>query len=325
MAAAEISKDKLLDMYKTMVKARYFENKVIEVYQQGLMPGLAHLYVGEEAVAAGACGALNKDDYITSTHRGHGHLVAKGGELKRMMAEIFGRSTGYCKGKGGSMHIVDVSLGILGANGIVGGGLTLAMGAGLSSKVRKSGQVAVCFFGDGASNQGSFHEALNLASTWKLPVVYVCENNGYGISVSQARHQNIKDISLRAQGYGIPGVTVDGNDVEAVYSAVADAVARARRGEGPSLIECKTYRWRGHHEGDANRGGRYRSQEEILSWEGKCPLVKTEAKLLKLGVPAAELEAFKEDVKKQVEEAVEFAKNSPWPDLSEVTTDVFAE
>lgn len=325
MVAAKISKEKLLDMYKTMVKARYFENKVIEVYQQGLMPGLAHLYVGEEAVAAGTCGALNKEDYITSTHRGHGHLVAKGGDFKKMMAEIFGRNTGYCKGKGGSMHIVDVSLGILGANGIVGGGLTLAMGAGLSSKVRKSGQVAVCFFGDGASNQGSFHEALNLASVWKLPVVYVCENNGYGISVSQARHQNIKDIALRAHGYGIPGVIVDGNDVEEVYAAVTEAVERARKGEGPSLIECKTYRWRGHHEGDANRGGRYRSQEEILSWEGKCPIAKTEAKLIQLGVPAAELEAFKAKVQQGVDEAVEFAKNSPWPDLSEVTTDVYAD
>lgn len=325
MATAKISKEKLLDMYKTMVKARYFENKVIEVYQQGLMPGLAHLYVGEEAVAAGACGALNQDDYITSTHRGHGHLVAKGGDFKRMMAEIFGRATGYCKGKGGSMHIVDVSLGILGANGIVGGGLTLAMGSGLTSRVKKSGKVTVCFFGDGASNQGSFHEALNLASVWKLPVVYVCENNGYGISVSQARHQNIKDIALRAHAYGIPGVIVDGNNVEEVYTAVSEAVARARKGEGPSLIECKTYRWRGHHEGDANRGGRYRSQEEILSWETKCPIQKTEAKLVQMGIPAQELEDFKSKIQQEIDEAVEFAKNSPWPDLSEVTTDVYAD
>jgi TPP-dependent pyruvate/acetoin dehydrogenase alpha subunit len=323
--AIEISKEKLFKMYKTMVRARYFENKVIEVYQQGLMPGLAHLYVGEEAVAAGACGALSKDDYITSTHRGHGHLVAKGGKMDKMMAEIFGRSTGYCKGKGGSMHICDVSLGILGANGIVGGGYTLAAGAGLSIKVRKSNQVCVCFAGDASTNQGSFHEALNLASTWKLPVVYVIENNGYGISVSQARHQNIKDISLRAVGYGIPGVTVDGNDVEAVYTAVSEAVERARKGEGPTLVECKTYRWRGHHEGDANRGGRYRTQEEILSWEKKCPIEKTEAKLLKLGIKAEEIEAYKEEVKKEVEEAVEFGKNSPWPELSEVTTDVYAE
>jgi len=325
MKATNISKDKLYDMYKTMIRARYFENKVIELYQHGLMPGLAHLYVGEEAVAAGVCGALKKDDYITSTHRGHGHLIAKGGDINRMLAEILGKSTGYCKGKGGSMHIVDISLGILGANGIVGGGLTLSMGAGLTQKVQKTNKVVVCFFGDGASNQGSFHEALNLASVWKLPVIYVCENNGYGISVSQARHQNIKDIAIRAQSYGIPGVIVDGNDIEDVYNTITETVKRARSGEGPTLVECKTYRWRGHHEGEANRGGTYRSKEEILSWERKCPIKRVEPKLIKMGIPAAEIEEYKVEIAKQVEEAVKFATNSPWPDLSEGTNDVYAE
>jgi len=325
MAGKSLGRDKMLEMYTMMIKARFFEETVIELYAQGLVPGLAHLYVGEEAVAAGVNSALNKDDYITSTHRGHGHLVTKGGDMKRMMAEIFGRKDGYCKGKGGSMHIVDVSLGILGANGIVGGGIPLATGAGLSAKYRKTNQVVACFFGDAASNQGSFHESLNLASVWKLPVIYVCENNLYQISVREEKQRNIKDISQRGVAYGIPGVSVDGNDVLAVYNAVTEFAERARKGEGPSLLECKTYRWRGHHEGDANRGGRYRSQEEILSWEKKCPIKSFEKHLEKAGVKQGEMDAIKADIKKQLEEAVEFAKNSPFPDLSEVTTDVYVD
>lgn len=325
MAGESLGKDKMLEMYTMMIKARFFEETVIELYAQGLVPGLAHLYVGEEAVAAGVNSALNKDDYITSTHRGHGHLVTKGGDMKRMMAEIFGRKDGYCKGKGGSMHIVDVSLGILGANGIVGGGIPLATGAGLSAKYRNTKQVVACFFGDAASNQGSFHESLNLASVWKLPVIYVCENNLYQISVREEKQRNIKDISDRGVAYGIPGVSVDGNDVLAVYNAVKEFAERARRGEGPSLLECKTYRWRGHHEGDANRGGRYRSQEEILSWEEKCPIKSFEKQLEKAGVKRDEMDAIKDDIKKQLEEAVEFAKNSPFPDLSEVTSEVYVD
>ena len=325
MAGESLGKGKMLEMYTMMIKARFFEETVIELYAQGLVPGLAHLYVGEEAVAAGVNSALNKDDYITSTHRGHGHLVTKGGDMKRMMAEIFGRKDGYCKGKGGSMHIVDVSLGILGANGIVGGGIPLATGAGLSAKYRNTKQVVACFFGDAASNQGSFHESLNLASVWKLPVIYVCENNLYQISVREEKQRNIKDISDRGVAYGIPGVSVDGNDVLAVYNAVKEFAERARRGEGPSLLECKTYRWRGHHEGDANRGGRYRSQEEILSWEERCPIKSFEKQLEKAGVKRDEMDAIKADIKKQLEEAVEFAKNSPFPDLSEVTSDVYVD
>lgn len=325
MAQAALSEDKLLHMYRKMLEARYFEEKVIEMYAQGLMPGLAHLYVGEEAVAVGVCSALEPTDLITSTHRGHGHCIAKGGDLNCMMAEIFGKSTGYCRGKGGSMHISDIGLGIVGANGVVGGGIPIATGAALSAQYRRSGQVVACFFGDGASNQGSFHESLNLAALWKLPVVYVCENNGYGISVSQARHQAIKDVAIRAQAYGMPGVTVDGNDVEAVYWAAKEAVDRARRGEGPSLVECKTYRWRGHHEGDPNRGSRYRSKEEMEAWEKRCPIGRLEARLLEMGVEASHLDAIKADVKAAVEDSVAFANSSPLPELEEAWTGVYAD
>ena len=251
----ELEKDALLGLYRTMLKIRFFEQRVVDAYSRGLVPGLAHLYIGEEAVAAGVCGVLREDDYITSTHRGHGHVIAKGADLKLMIAELNGKITGYCKGKGGSMHIADMNIGVLGANGVVGAGMPIAVGAAWSSKWRGTGQVTACFFGDGASNQGTFHESLNLASTHKLPVVFVCENNLYGISLCQTRHMAIADIAIRSTGYGIPGVIVDGNNVLEVYGAAQKAVKRARAGEGPSLIECKTYRWRGHHEGDPNQGG----------------------------------------------------------------------
>lgn len=325
MAQPALPQDKLLAMYRKMLEARYFEEKVIAMYAQGLMPGLAHLYVGEEAVAVGVCSALEPADLITSTHRGHGHCIAKGGELNRMMAEIFGKSTGYCRGKGGSMHISDIELGIVGANGVVGGGIPIATGAALSAQVRKSGQVVACFFGDGASNQGSFHESLNLAALWKLPVVYICENNGYGISVSQARHQAIRDVAIRAQAYAMPGVTVDGNDVEAVYWAAKEAVDRARRGEGPSLVECKTYRWRGHHEGDPNRGSRYRTKEEMEAWEKLCPIGRLESRLLGMGIEATKLEGIKAEVRAAVEDSVAFANSSPLPELEEAWTGVYAD
>lgn len=325
MARAMIPQDKLLEMYQKMLEIRYFEEKLIEMYAQGLMPGLAHLYVGEEAVAVGVCAALEKNDMITSTHRGHGHCIAKGGELNRMMAEVFGKSDGYCRGKGGSMHIYDISLGIVGANGVVGGGIPLATGAALSAQVRGTNQVVACFFGDGASNQGSFHESLNLAALWKLPVVYVCENNGYGISVSQERHQAIKDISVRAKAYAMPGMIVDGNDVEAVYWAAKEFVDRARRGEGPALLECKTYRWRGHHEGDPNRGIRYRTREEMKAWEERCPIVRLEARLKQTGIEPLTLETIKEHVRSKVEASVVYANNSPLPDLKEALTDVYAD
>ena len=249
-----INKEKLLDFYHTMVKIRLFEERIVDLYARGMVPGLAHLYIGEEAIAVGACAAIRPNDYITSTHRGHGHVIAKGADLKPMMAELFGKKTGYCKGKGGSMHIADIKIGILGANGIAGGGMPIAVGAGLSAKLRKTDQVTACFFGDGSSNNGTFHESLNFASVHKLPVVFICENNLYGISVSQAKHQAIKDIAVRAIAYDMPSAVVDGNDVVEVHQAVSKAVGRARAGEGPSLVECKTYRWRGHHEGESESG-----------------------------------------------------------------------
>jgi pyruvate dehydrogenase E1 component alpha subunit len=320
-----IPKEKLLELYTIMVKCRFFEERIVDLYARGQVPGLAHLYIGEEAVASGVCGALREDDYITSTHRGHGHVVAKGADLKRMMAELFGKRIGFCKGKGGSMHIADMSLGILGANGIAGGGLPLAVGAGWSAKWRGTDQVAACFFGDGASNNGTFHESLNLASLHKLPVLFVCENNQFGISVCQIKHQPITDISVRASSYDMPGVTIDGNDVVAVYETASKAVSRARAGEGPTLIECKTYRWRGHHEGDPNQGSRYRSKEDINTWKKKCPIEALEKRLTKGRVAnKKQLEAIKEDIQQQINAAVEFAKEAEFPAIEEMYEDVYA-
>lgn len=321
MVAPEV----LLGLYETMLKIRYFEERVAEVYARGLMPGLAHLYTGQEAVAAGVCAALDPGDYITSTHRGHGHCIAKGGDMRLMMAEIFGRATGYCRGKGGSMHIADPSLGILGANGVVGGGIPIAVGAALAIKMSGWGKVVVCFFGDDASNQGSFHEAANLAGLWKLPVVFVVENNLYGISVHQSRHQPITDIATRAASYGFPGVVVDGNDVIAVFEAASPAVAAARSGEGPVLLECKTYRWRGHHEGDPQQGILYRSREEIQEWMERCPIKRLETHLLGAGyITEEEIKRVKERVARLVDEAQEYAENSPWPEVREALEDVYA-
>ncbi len=317
------TKEMMLDHYRRMKTIREFEERIMDLYARGLVPGLAHLYVGEEAVASGVCAALNQDDYITSTHRGHGHVIAKGADLQRMMAELFGKKTGYCKGKGGSMHIADMEAGILGANGIAGGGLPIATGAAWSAKWRKTQQVAVCFFGDDASNNGTFHESLNLASIHKLPVVFVCENNLYGISVCQAKHMAITDIAIRATAYDIPGVTVDGNDVVEVHQAAFKAVERARAGEGPTLIECKTYRWRGHHEGDPNQGGRYRSTDEIQAWKEKCPIARLAAKMLQnKHISKKGLEAIDHEVSQAIDEAVAFADASEFPELEEMYIDV---
>ncbi len=319
----ELEKNTLLTMYRKMQEIRIFETRVIELFAEGKIPGFVHSYLGEEAVAVGACSNLRDSDYITSTHRGHGHLIAKGGRLNDMMAELYGKATGYCKGKGGSMHIADVDLGILGANGIVGGGFTIAAGAGLASKLRKKDDVTLCFFGDGASNQTTFHEGINLASVWDLPVVFVCENNMYGISLSQEKHQKIKDVSDRAASYGIPGVTVDGNDVVAVYEAIKEAVKRARNGEGPSLIECKTYRHRGHFEGDPTN---YRPDEEVARWKAKEPLGRFRQKLLELEIcEERELDAIDQEVMEQVEAAVVFAEESPAPAVEQAVQDVYTD
>lgn len=317
-----ISKEKMIQMYTTMYRIRQFESKLQEFFAAGKIPGFVHLYLGEEAVAAGTCAALEKEDYITSTHRGHGHLIAKGGDLKMMMAEIFGKSTGYCKGKGGSMHIADVDLGILGANGIVGGGGPIAAGAGMAIQYRGEEQVAVCFFGDGASNQGTTQEALNLASAWKLPVVFVNENNGYGISCHISKSMAITDIADRAAGYDMPGVIVDGNDIVAVHEAISAAVERARKGEGPSLIECKTYRWRGHFEGDPVA---YRKEGELEEWVKKDPIPRFAKKLLADKVLTQKaLDKLHAEVDAELEEAISFAENSPLPEPADVLEDIYA-
>ncbi len=313
----------LLDMYRGMLCIRRFEEEIWNVYTGGLMHGLAHLYIGEEAVAVGVCSALREDDYITSTHRGHGHCVAKGGRLDRMMAEVMGKVTGHCRGKGGSMHIADMSSGILGANGIVGGGFGIATGAALSAKLRKTDQVTACFFGDGAANQGIFFEVMNHAAIWKLPVIYVCENNHYGEFTATETVTAGACIADRAAPFGIPGRAVDGSDVVAVYGAAAEAVERARSGEGASLIECDTYRYRGHHVGDP--GETYRSREEIDAWMAKDPIERLKGKLMgEEQATEAELNAVEEGVQKEVLEALESAKAAPYPDVEEVREHVFA-
>ena len=317
---------KLIDqLYRTMVRIRRFEEKLIDLKARGAIPGVLHLYIGEEATATGVCAALRTDDFITSTHRGHGHCIAKGGDLSKMIAELFGRSTGYCCGKGGSMHIADASIGILGANGIVGAGIPIAGGAGLSIQLRGTGQVVACFFGDGGANQGSFHESLNLAALWKLPVIFVCENNQYAISVAQSRSTSVPDVFVRKDAYGMHGCMVDGNDVMAVHEAALEAAERARNGEGPSLLECKTYRWRGHYEGEADRGRTYRSAEEIADWKSKCPIERFRKKLLQEALLAeSDLDKIEQDIREEIDKAIRFAEDSPFPDPEEALTGLYA-
>jgi len=318
-----VEKAKLFEMYRQMLTIRFFEEKVFELYGQNLVPGTIHLYAGEEAVAVGVCANLRRDDYITSTHRGHGHCIAKGARLDRTMAEILGRKTGYCKGKGGSMHIADFSMGMLGATAVVGAGIPIAAGAGLSVKLRGTDQVVACFFGEGASNQGTFHEGINLAAVWGLPVVFVCENNFYAMGTRQSRVMAIENIADRATAYGIPGVVVDGNDVLAVYDAAREAVERARRGQGSTLIECKTYRQKGHSRFDA---AAYRPKEEVESWLKKDPVARFQTKLLEMNVlTEAEAQKMVQEAKKVVDEATKFALDSPFPEPEEALEDVYAE
>ena len=317
-----LTRNKLVEIYKQMLKIRFFEEKVFDLYAQNLVPGTIHLYLGEEAVAVGVCNALRKDDYITSTHRGHGHCIAKGAELKRTMAEILGKRTGYCKGKGGSMHIADFSICMLGATAVVGAGLPIAVGAGLSAKLRKTDQVVACFFGEGASNQGTFHESINMASTWKLPVIFVCENNLYAMGTRQSRVMNIENIADRAVAYGIPGEVVDGNDVLAVYEATQKAVERARNDEGPTLIECKTYRHKGHSRVDP---AKYRPREEVEEWLAKDPIKRFKEKLLQTNtLTESEIQQIEKEVSDEIEEAVKFAMESPYPAPEEALEDVYA-
>jgi len=306
-----------------MLTIRRFEERAAHDYKNGTIPGLVHSYIGQEAVAVGVCANLRIDDRIISTHRGHGHCIAKGADLKRMMAELYGRRTGYCKGKGGSMHIADFSIGMLGANGIVGGGLPIIVGAALAAQLEGGDRVAVSFFGDGACHEGEFHESLNLASIWNLPVIFVCENNLYAFHTPARYAIPLEDIAQGVAAYAIPGIVVDGNDVVAVYDAVEKAVAQARAGGGPSFLECKTYRWRSHFESDAEPD--LRPPEEIEAWKGRCPIVGLRRRLLEGGILAEwELEGIDDQVQSEIEDAVNFASASPFPDPQDALEDVFS-
>jgi len=309
-------------LLRQMYTIRAFEEMAEQLYTLGKVHGTMHLSIGMEASAVGAIAALRPHDYILSTHRGHGHCIAKGADLKRMMAEFMGKETGYCRGRGGSMHIADVEGGNLGANGVVGGGLATAMGVGLGLKMQGSDRICLCFFGDGAANLGPFHESLNMAAIWRLPVVYVCENNQYAMSFSVERAFAIAHIADRAAAYGMPGTTVDGNDVLATYEAVSEAVERARRGDGPSLIENVTYRWRGHSKSDANR---YRTQEEIEAWKQKCPIARFREHLIARDeLTEAEADEMEGLARADIDAAVAFAEASPEPDLSTIEEGVYA-
>lgn len=316
-----LDKSLMLRMFEQMSTIRHFEERASREFAAGKVPGFVHLYAGEEAVAVGVCSHLTDDDFITSHHRGHGHCIAKGVDIREMVAELLGREAGACRGKGGSMHIADVHKGMLGANGIVGGGFPLATGAGLTCKYNGQGQVAVCFFGDGAANQGTFHESLNLAGIWKLPVIYVAENNGYAESTPVTYHMSCRDIAERAAGYGMPGVTVDGLNVFAVYEAAGEAIARARRGEGPSLIECKTYRYHGHFEGDTIT---YRTKEELASYLERDPIQALRQFLQDQGIASAEqLDTIDQRVQEGIDAAWQYAEAAPLPEPEEALTDVY--
>lgn len=313
--------ERLKEALRKMYLIRKFEEGAEESYVRGLIHGTMHLSIGQEASAVAACMPLTDEDKITSTHRGHGHCVAKGADVAKMFAEFFGKETGYCRGRGGSMHIADVEKGNLGANGIVGGGLPIAVGAGLSAKRLGKDYVTLCFFGDGANNEGAFHEAINMAAIWKLPVVFYCENNLYGMSMSIKRSTAVSSIADRASAYSIPGESVDGNDFSSVADAVETAVARARAGEGPSLIEAVTYRIRGHSKSDRNR---YRTKEEIAEWTEKDPIPRMAAMLVDHKIATeAEIAAIEQAATKEIEDAIETAKSDPSPLVAEATRDVY--
>ena len=318
----DISRETLVELLRTMVTIRAFEERVLRDFKTGVMPGFVHMYIGQEAVAAGICANLRDDDYVTGTHRGHGHCIAKGCDMKRMMAELYGRETGLNHGRGGSMHIADFERGMLGANAIVGGGIGIATGGGLAAQIRGSDQVAVAFFGDGAANQGIFHESLNLAAIWSLPVIYVCENNQFSETTPAAYATSVTDIAVRATSYEMPGVVVDSRDVTDVFEVARVAVDRARAGAGPTLIEAKTYRLRGHFEGDPEG---YRDSEQKKALRANDPVPHFRQRLLRDGVVAAEdLEALDLEISQELDVAVEFAAASPWPDPAELARFVYA-
>lgn len=317
----QLSIEKHRELYKKMMQTRFFEEKAARLFTEGKVHGTAHFCIGEEATGVGVCSALEPDDCMAQTHRGHNQAIGKNMSIERMMAEFLGKETGYCKGKGGCMHIADFSRGSLGANGIVGGGIPLAVGSALSQHLKGLDTITVCFFGDGASNEGTFHEALNLASIWKLPVVFICVNNGYAMSTAVERHMNITDISLRAQGYGIRGEAVDGNDVQAIYEATLDARAYVRE-HGPMLLVLNTYRIMGHSKSDAQV---YRSRDEVDEWKARCPILRHRAFLLEQGLLTEDdLDAIDASAKQDIEDAYEYAVNSPEPRIEEVLDDVYA-
>jgi len=312
-------------MYYRMKLIRRFEETAEELYKRGNLPGFIHFYIGQEASAVGICSALNADDYITSTHRGHGHLIAKGGKVDLLMAELAGKVTGYCRGKGGTMHAADVSIGILGANGIVGGGMGIATGAGLAAKKRGSGQVAVCFFGDGAANQGILLEVMNMASLWKIPVIYVCEYNGFGEYSRSEEVTANAPLTARADAFNIPSVRVDGNDVLAVYEVAREAVRRGRTGGGPTFIESRTYRLRGHHVGDVGELRRYRKNSEVEERWKEEPITRFRQYLVEHeGWAAADVDAIDQTVEDEIAEAIKFALESPAPASEETWEHVYA-
>ncbi len=318
----KLKRELCMNMLSKMYEIRFFEETVDDLFARGLVHGTMHLSIGQEASAVGSIFALRDEDYILSTHRGHGHCIAKGADIKLMMAEFLGRETGYCRGRGGSMHIADMGGRNLGANGVVGGGIPLAVGVGLSLKMRRRDEIVMGFFGDGAANQGSFHESLNMAAIWDLPIVYVCENNQYGMSMSVRKACKIENISQRAAGYGMRGVTVDGNDVLEVYDAATEAVKRARAGEGPTLLECKTYRWKGHSKSDQER---YRTKEEIEAWKEKDPIKRFRETLISEGVISeGEAKQIEEEASQTIAEALEYAMASPEPSVDTVLEGVYA-
>ncbi len=320
----ELTSAKQLAMLRSMIRIRLFEETAGKLMEQGKMPGFLHLYVGQEAVAVGVCEAIRPDDYITSTHRGHGHLVAKGGDLARMMAELMGKAGGYCGGKGGSMHINDLSLGMLGANGIVGAGVPIAVGAGFRNKYLGTDQVSVAFFGDASTNIGAFHEAANMACALRLPVLFVCEHNQYGEYTPTNKVMVVADVVDRAAGYGMPGVIVDGMDVLAVHEATVEAAAHVRRGDGPALVEAKTYRYYNHH-GIQNLGLKYRPDEEVLAWKARDPIPMHEERLLSARTATREqVDAVWAQVRADIERAIEFAESSPFPEPSALLEGVYS-
>lgn len=317
-----IAKDRYLFMLERMLKIRHFEERVRELFAAGELPGFVHLYLGQEAVAVGVCATLRHDDLITSTHRGHGHILAKGGEMKYMMAELYGKATGYNKGKGGSMHIAWPELGILGANGLVGMGIPIATGAAFTARYKRNGRVVACFFGDGATNEGAWHESLNLAAVFELPIIYVCENNLYAVGTRQSAVRRVEDIADRAAAYGMPGVVVNGNDVLAVYLAAVEAVERARSGGGPTLIECKTYRWRPHFEGEPDT---YRPPAEVEEWTRQEPIAPFRAMLIERGIVTNdEVDEIEKGILAELDEAVAFARQSPFPKPEAALGDLWA-